>query len=155
MSRAKNQSKERTFLFATAHPRRHTPCIGGVAREAAVRDTAAHGYTNLPVVRNKQRRQEMGAQSCRDAALSLSHLPTLLHPDIAKEETSTFEGINAGSPLGSMRTCLGRLKGRSRCSSRSAAKLAGAVRLFVWHDNRRQRLINAIPAYRSTLPLLF
>jgi hypothetical protein len=74
---------------------------------------------------------------------------------IAKEETYTIEGINAGRPPGSMRTYLGRLKRRSRCFSRSMAKLAEAVRLFVWHDNRRQRVINANPAYRSALPLLF
>jgi len=54
-----------------------------------------------------------------------------------------------------MRTYLGRLKRRSRCFSRSAAKLAEAVRLFVWHDNRSRRLINANPAYRNSLPLLF
>jgi hypothetical protein len=29
------------------------------------------------------------------------------------------------------------------------------VRLFVWHYNRRQRLINANPAYRGALPPLF
>lgn len=74
---------------------------------------------------------------------------------IAKEETDTIEGINAGRPLGSMRTYLGRLKRRSRCFSRSAAKLAEAVRLFVWHYNRRQRAINANPHLRNTLPLLF
>ncbi len=74
---------------------------------------------------------------------------------VAKEETYTIEGINAGCPLGSMRTYLGRLKRRSRCFSRSAAKLAEAVRLFVWHYNRRRRLINANPAYRNSLPLLF
>lgn len=69
---------------------------------------------------------------------------------IAKEETYTIEGINAD-----LRTYLGRLKRRSRCFSRSAAKLAEAVRLFVWHYNRRRRVINANPAYRDTLPLLF
>jgi hypothetical protein len=69
---------------------------------------------------------------------------------IAKEETYTIEGINAD-----LRTYLGRLKRRSRCFSRSATKLAEAVRLFVWHYNRRQRLININPAYRGTLPLLF
>jgi hypothetical protein len=69
---------------------------------------------------------------------------------IAKEETYTIEGINAD-----LRTYLGRLKRRSRCFSRSAAKLVEAVRLFVWHYNRRQRVINANPAYRGTLPLLF
>jgi hypothetical protein len=69
---------------------------------------------------------------------------------IAKEETYTIEGINAD-----LRTYLGRRKRRSRCFSRSAAKQAEAVRLFVWHYNRRQRVINAIPAYRGTLPLPF
>lgn len=67
-----------------------------------------------------------------------------------KEETYTIEGINAD-----LRTYLGRLKRRSRCFSRSAAKLEEAVRLFVWHYNRRRRLINTNPAYRDALPLLF
>lgn len=74
---------------------------------------------------------------------------------VNKDETYTIEGINAGSPLGSMRTYLGRLKRRSRCFSRSEGKPAEAVRLFVWHYNRRRRLINANPAYRDALPLLF
>jgi IS1 family transposase len=69
---------------------------------------------------------------------------------IAKEETFTIEGINAD-----VRTYLGRLKRRSRCFSRSVAKLAEAVRLFVWHYNRRRRAININPAYRDALPLLF
>lgn len=69
---------------------------------------------------------------------------------IAKEETYTIEGINAD-----LRTYLGRLRRRSRCFSRSAAKLAEAVRLFVWHYNRRQRAINANPRLRHVLPLLF
>jgi hypothetical protein len=69
---------------------------------------------------------------------------------IAKEETYTFEGINADE-----RTYLGRLKRRSRCFSRSLEKLREAVRLFVWHDNRRQRAINANPRLRNALPLLF
>lgn len=69
---------------------------------------------------------------------------------IAKEESFTIEGINAD-----IRTYLGRLKRRSRCFSRSAARLAEAVRLFVWHYNRRQRAINANPRLRHTLPLLF
>jgi hypothetical protein len=72
---------------------------------------------------------------------------------IAKDETYIIEGINAGRPLGSVRTYLGRLKRRSRCFSRRAAKLAEAVRLFVWHYNRRQRAINANPRLRHTLPL--
>lgn len=69
---------------------------------------------------------------------------------VAKEETYTIEGINAD-----LRTYLGRLKRRSRCFSRRIEKLAEAVRLFVWHYNRRQRVINANQAYRGTLPLLF
>ncbi len=69
---------------------------------------------------------------------------------VNKDETYTIEGINAD-----LRTYLGRLKRRSRCFSRSAAKLEQAVRLFVWHYNRRRRVINANPAYRDTLPLLF
>ena len=69
---------------------------------------------------------------------------------IGKEETYTIEGINAD-----LRTYLGRLKRRSRCFSRSIEKLREAVRLFVWHYNRRRRVINANPTYRNTLPLLF
>jgi len=69
---------------------------------------------------------------------------------IAKEETYTIEGINAD-----LRTYLGRLKRRSRCFSRSTERLTEAARLFVWHYNRRQRAINANPAYRNSLPLLF
>ena len=69
---------------------------------------------------------------------------------VNKDETYTIEGINAD-----LRTYLGRLKRRSRCFSRSEGKLAEAVRLFVWHYNRRRQLINANPAYRDVLPLLF
>jgi insertion element IS1 protein InsB len=82
--------------------------------------------------------------------------PEIIWPDaawhqisIAKEETYTIEGINAD-----LRTYLGRLKRRSRCFSRSTEKLREAVRLFVWHYNRRRRVINANPHYRNTLPLL-
>ena len=88
--------------------------------------------------------------------------PDVIWPDaawhqlsIAKEETYTIEGINAGCPLGSMRTYLGRLKRRSRCFSRSLEKVHEAVRLFVWHYNRRRRVINADRRYRDSLPLLF
>lgn len=69
---------------------------------------------------------------------------------VHKDETYTIEGINAD-----LRTYLGRLKRRSRCFSRGEARLAEAVRLFVWHYNRRRRAINANPAYRDALPLLF
>ena len=74
---------------------------------------------------------------------------------IAKEETHTLEGINAGCPSGGVRTYRGRLKRRGRCFSRRAARLAEAVRRFVWHYNRRQRAINATPRLRDVLPLLF
>jgi insertion element IS1 protein InsB len=69
---------------------------------------------------------------------------------VNKDETYTIEGINAD-----LRTYLGRLKRRSRCFSRSIEKLEEAMRLFVWHYNRRRRVINLNPAYRDTLPLLF
>jgi len=72
------------------------------------------------------------------------------HVSIAKEETYTIEGINAD-----LRTYLGRLKRRSRCFSRRIEKLREAVRLFVWHYNRRRRVINVAPGYRDSLPLLF
>ena len=67
-----------------------------------------------------------------------------------KDETYTIEGINAD-----LRTYLGRLARQSRCFSRSIRALEEAMRLFVYHYNRRQRLINAKPAYRTRLPLLF
>ena len=69
---------------------------------------------------------------------------------VNKDETDTIEGVNAN-----LRTDRGRLKRRGRCFSRSAEKLTEAVRLFVWHDNRRRRLINAQPQVRHSLPLLF
>jgi insertion element IS1 protein InsB len=69
---------------------------------------------------------------------------------IAKEETYTIEGINAD-----LRTYLGRLKRRSRCFSRSLEALRRAVRLFVWHYNRRQRILNSNPKLKSHLCLLF
>ncbi len=72
------------------------------------------------------------------------------HVSIAKEETYTIEGVNAD-----LRTYLGRLKRRSRCFSRSLAKLREAVRLFVWHYNRRRGVIIADARYRDSLPLLF
>jgi IS1 family transposase len=67
-----------------------------------------------------------------------------------KEETYTIEGVNAD-----VRTYLGRLKRRSRCFSRSLEALRRAVRLFVWHYNRRQRVLNRNPKLRSHLCLLF
>jgi insertion element IS1 protein InsB len=67
-----------------------------------------------------------------------------------KEETHTIESLNAN-----LRTYLGRLKRRSRCFSRSLEALRAAVRLFVWHHNRRQRVYNAHPQYRRALPLVF
>lgn len=74
---------------------------------------------------------------------------------VNKNETYTIEGVNAGGPLGSMRTYLGRLKRRSRCFSRSVEKLNAAIRLFVWHYNHRRRVINDQPQLRHSLPLLF
>ena len=69
---------------------------------------------------------------------------------IGKEETHTIEGINAD-----LRTYLGRLRRRSRCFSRSVEGLRRAVRLFVWHYNRRQRILNRQPKLKSHLCLLF
>jgi insertion element IS1 protein InsB len=69
---------------------------------------------------------------------------------VAKEETHTIEGVNAD-----LRTYLGRLKRRSRCFSRCLEALRRAVRLFVWHYNRRQRTINTNPQLKSHLSLLF
>jgi insertion element IS1 protein InsB len=67
-----------------------------------------------------------------------------------KEETYTIEGVNAD-----VRTYLGRLKRRSRCFSRCIEALRGAMRLFVWHYNRRQRAILSNPKLKHHLCLLF
>ena len=70
---------------------------------------------------------------------------------VKKERTYTIESINA-----QLRTYLARLKRRSRCFSRSLKVLRQVLRLFVWHYNRRQRLINSNPErWRNRLPLLF
>jgi IS1 family transposase len=69
---------------------------------------------------------------------------------IGKEETHTIESVNAN-----LRTYLGRLARRSRCFTRSLEALRCAVRLFVFHYNRRQRFRLARPWYRNALPLLF
>ena len=91
---------------------------------------------------------------CSDA---LSVYSELLWPDdsshvisIHKEETYTIESLNAD-----LRTYLGRLKRRSRCFSRCMEALHRAVRMFVWHYNRRRRVILANPKHRYGLPLLF
>ena len=67
-----------------------------------------------------------------------------------KEETYTIESLNAD-----LRTYLGRLARRSRCFSRSLQALREALRLFTYYYNRRQRLINAKPKYKSHLCLVF
>ncbi len=68
-----------------------------------------------------------------------------------KEETYTIEGVNAD-----LRTYLGRLKRRSRCSSRCVQALKRALRMFVWHYNRRQRACLTNPNLnKSDLSLLF
>ena len=67
-----------------------------------------------------------------------------------KQETYTVESLNAN-----LRTYLGRLKRRSRCFSRCLDALERALRLFVWHYNRRQRLLLVSPHYRNTLALVF
>ena len=67
-----------------------------------------------------------------------------------KEETYTIEGVNAD-----LRTYLKRLARRCRCFSRSLSALGEALRLFVWHYNRRQRVINANYKYKSKLCLVF
>ena len=66
-----------------------------------------------------------------------------------KEHTYTIESLNAD-----LRTYLGRLKRRSRCFSRCWQALTRAIRLFVWHYNRRRRIILQHPQYRNGLPLL-
>jgi IS1 family transposase len=69
---------------------------------------------------------------------------------VLKEETYTIEGINAD-----LRTYLKRLARRCRCFSRCLRALKWAVRLFVWHYNRRQRLINKTYAFKNKLCLVF
>lgn len=67
-----------------------------------------------------------------------------------KRDTHTIESLNAN-----LRTYLGRLKRKSRCFSRCIHALRRAVRLFVWHYNRRQRLLLTTPHYRGGLALVF
>jgi IS1 family transposase len=67
-----------------------------------------------------------------------------------KRDTHTIESINAN-----LRTYLGRLKRKSRCFSRCIKALRRAVRLFVWHYNRRQRLLLSRPHMRGALALVF
>ena len=67
-----------------------------------------------------------------------------------KEQTYTIEGVNAD-----LRTYLGRLKRRSRCFSRCIQALRRAVRMFVWHYNRRQRAYLTNPRLKGNLCLLF
>jgi len=67
-----------------------------------------------------------------------------------KEETHNIESVNAD-----LRTYLGRLKRRSRCFSRCIQALRRAIRLFVWHYNRRQRAIANNPRLKGNLSLCF
>jgi insertion element IS1 protein InsB len=69
---------------------------------------------------------------------------------VGKDETYTIEGVNAD-----LRTYLGRLKRRSRCFSRCMNALRRAVRLFVWHYNRRQLAILNNPRLKGNLSLYF
>ena len=94
------------------------------------------------------------ARYCSDA---LAVYQELIWPPVSthvishgKEETYTIESLNAD-----LRTYLGRLKRRSRCFSRCWQALARAVRMFVWHYNRRRRTILLRPKYRNRLSLLF
>jgi IS1 family transposase len=97
-------------------------------------------------------RLPFAARYCSDA---LAVYQELMWPDGSshvvsqkKEETFTIESLNAD-----LRTYLGRLKRRSRCFSRCWEALARAIRLFVWHYNRRRRIILQQPNYRNGLPL--
>jgi insertion element IS1 protein InsB len=69
---------------------------------------------------------------------------------VGKEETHTIEGVNAD-----LRTYLGRLKRRSRCFTRCINALRRAIRLFVWHYNRRQRAIANNPRLKGNVSLCF
>jgi IS1 family transposase len=67
-----------------------------------------------------------------------------------KEETHNIASVNAD-----LRTYLGRLKRRSRCFSRCINALSRAIRLFVWHYNRRQRAIANNPRLKGNVSLCF
>jgi insertion element IS1 protein InsB len=67
-----------------------------------------------------------------------------------KRDTHTIESLNAN-----LRHYLGRLRRKSRCFSRCIQALTRAVRLFVWHYNRRQRMLMLNPHYRGGLALVF
>ena len=67
-----------------------------------------------------------------------------------KEETHNIESVNAD-----LRTYLGRLKRRSRYFSRCIHALSRAIRLFVWHYNRRQRAIANNPCLKGNVSLCF
>ena len=69
---------------------------------------------------------------------------------VGKRDTHTIESVNAN-----LRTYLKRFARRTRCFSRCIESLRRSLRLFVWHYNRRQRLLLTRPRYRSALPLLF
>lgn len=69
---------------------------------------------------------------------------------VLKEKTYTIEGVNAD-----LRTYLKRLARRCRCFSRRLEALKRALRLFVWHYNRRQRLINKNYHFKNKLCLAF
>lgn len=69
---------------------------------------------------------------------------------VGKRDTHTIESVNAN-----LRTYLKRLARRTRCFSRCMEALRRSIRLFVWHYNRRQRVLLTRPQYRTTLPLLF
>jgi IS1 family transposase len=69
---------------------------------------------------------------------------------LGKEEPHPIESVNAN-----LRTSLKRLARRTRWFSRSLDALRRAARLFVSHDNQRQRLSLAHPSYRGCFLLLF
>ncbi len=94
------------------------------------------------------------ARYCSDGLPTYQHL---IWPNDAphiisrgKQETHTIESINAN-----LRTYLARLGRASRCFSRTLQALEEAVRLFIYHHNRRERFIHQYPQYRQALPLLF
>lgn len=92
---------------------------------------------------------------CTDGFSTYSDLVWLLVNEhlvsVQKERTGTIESINA-----QLRTCLARLKRKSRCFSRKLEALWQSVRLFVWHYNRRQRKIRSdLKKYKNPLTLYF
>jgi IS1 family transposase len=77
---------------------------------------------------------------------NLVYAPGIHTPMPDKTETSRVEGLNA-----ELRHYLARLARKSRCFSRCIQALRRAVKLFVYHWNRRQLHRLRYPAYPAHL----